>query len=547
MGDSDLPPAVSAMLDPAFYPDAANQVELVETHVSWVFLAGSFAYKVRKPVVFPFLNYGTPEQRLRMCREEVRLGRRLAPDLYITECSIVPANDRGFALADASAADAVEYAVKMRRFDGHRTLDAMLTRGEVDVGDISRIARLLAAFHSTAERAPEGTFGPADVAATVSENFSTLLPYAAKIGGASLAAGHRFSIAFLHAHAEAIARRSAAGSVRDCHGDLRAEQVILEADAVLIPDPVEFDPQLRLIDVAADLAFLVMDLYARNHEDLARVLVEEYTATGGDYGDEALLYFYAAYRAWVRVKVASLRGTELSPGPEREACRDEARSLALLANQLAWRARRPLVLVVCGLSATGKTLLAGELSARSGLTAVSSDVVRKELAGLALHDRAPESEYSEHASLRTYRTLGARAAAAAARGGAIVDATFRRAAHRRAFEEGYGEAQPAPLFIQCTAPEAVLAERSRRRELDPSRVSDAGPDIVARQARELEPLDEVPADRHFVLRTDCGAMATFCVEAWLDALLMPNATQAEGDREGSGRRGASAHGATRSG
>jgi uncharacterized protein len=502
------------MRSPAFYPHRPESVEVVETHISWVFLAGERAFKLRKPVVFPFLDYGTAERRRQMAEQEVRLGRRLAPNLYV---GVLPLrrDGAGWTLGEPGA-EGSEYVVEMRRFDERRTLAALLRAGAVDAATIRSVAQLLAAFHTQAAPAPIGSFDPEAVAATVSENFSTLLPFAARLEPAKLAGAHRFAVAFLHSHAEMIERRSEQGLVRDCHGDLRAEHVIVQADGVEVFDPVEFDPALREIDVAADLAFLVMDLVDAGAEDLARLLEHEYEAAGGDYGSTALLYFYAGYRALVRAKVACLRAGEQAPGAPRAQSLAEARRLVDLARRLAWRARAPLVLVVCGVSATGKTHLARAVSDLSGLPHLSSDLMRKELHGVAPTQRAPDESYTAAASLATYRELGRRAAELA-EVGAIVDATFRRRADRAAFTSAFGG---AALYVECRAPAAVIAERAALRESDPLRVSDATAGIAERQLAEFEPLDEVPPDQHLLLRSDRPLEALLDeLEAALDARL----------------------------
>ena len=484
------------MRSPGFYPHRPDGVEVVESHISWVFLAGDRAYKLRKPVVFPFLDYGTAERRRAMCDEEVRLGRRLAPDVYRGVRPLVRMKD-GWALGAAGEAGA-EYVVEMRGFDERQTLAARMRDGTADEAAVRAVARRIAAFHIDAESAPTGSFDPEAVAATVRENFGTLLPYAPLLDERDLAAAHHFSIAFLHARRGLLEERVARGFVRNCHGDLRAEHVILEGGQVEVFDPLEFDPGLREIDVSAELAFLVMDLMDARAGDLAAALIDEYAATGGNYGGTSLLFFYAAYRAWVRAKVACLRAGELPPGDERAAAVAEARRLAALARQLALRARRPLVLVVCGASATGKTVLAEAVCALSELPHLSSDLVRKELAGLAPHQRAAEEHYTDEASLRTYRELGVRAAAYT-QSGAVVDATFRRRSHRAAFAHAFGG---EALFVECKAPATVVAERATRRERSPGRVSDATAAIAAAQLMEFEPLDEVPPSRHVLLRTD---------------------------------------------
>lgn len=500
------------MRSPELYPGRPESVEVVESHISWVFLAGDRAYKLRKPVVFPFLDYGTAERRRELCEEEVRLGRRLAPDLYLGVRPLVRSDGRWLLGEPGERGD--EHVVEMRRFDERSTLGARIARGDADAALVRAVARRIAEFHSAAEPAPAGSFDAGTVAATVSENFGTLLPYAEAVGARELAAAHRFAVAFLHAHHDQLEDRGTRGFVRDCHGDLRAEHVIVADGAVEVFDPLEFDQELRRIDVSADLAFLVMDLVVAGADELAAELIAEYESAGGNHGGRQLLFFYAAYRAWVRAKVACLRAGELPPG-ERAGALAEARRFAEIGRRLAWRVRQPVVLVVCGAAATGKTYLAQELASLSGLTRLSSDLVRKELAGLGPTERAPQAVYSGDASLRTYRELGARAAAAA--DGAIVDATFRRRTDRQEFFNAFGG---RGLFVECTAPADVVAERATRREHDPARVSDATPAIAARQRREFEPLDEVAPEAHLTLRTDrprrdlVGAL-----EDWLDLRL----------------------------
>ncbi|HYN50077.1 MAG TPA: AAA family ATPase [Thermoleophilaceae bacterium] len=525
------PAPEEALRSPALYPHRPDVVKVVETHISWVFLAADRAYKLRKPVVFPFLDYGTLERRRHMCEEEVRLGRRLAPNVYVGVRPLLK-GDTGWTLGEAGAKGS-EYVVEMRRFDERLTLAALQRAGAVDAATMRAVAARVAAFHEAATPASPGSFDPEAVAATVSENFSTLIPYELVLGQATLAGAHRFAVAFLHAHSGLIERRTEQGFVRDCHGDLRAEHVLVENDGVAVFDPVEFDPSLREIDVSAELAFLVMDLMDVGAEDLADTLIREYEAAGGDPGGRPLLYFYAAYRALVRAKVACLRAGELPPHQARSQSLAEARRLVELARRLAWCARRPLVLVFCGASATGKTYLAGAVSALSGLPHLSSDLVRKELAGVDPTQRAPLTSYTDDESRDTYRELGARTARAASVG-AVVDATFRRRSHREAFTAAFpGNA----LFVECRAPASVVAERAARRESDPDRVSDATPAIAAGQLADFEPLDEVLADSHLLLRTD-RPLETLLddLEAGLDARLAPVQPPVRRRTESSGGR-----------
>jgi predicted kinase len=281
--------------------------------------------------------------------------------------------------------------------------------------------------------------------------------------------------------------------VRDCHGDLRAEHVIVPSRGDLyVYDCVEFNPALRQIDVAADIAFLVMDLARLGAEDSARELIEDYRLAGGDPGDDALVSFFAAYRAWVRAKVACLRALEL-PGrdPERARSEAEARQLVGLGHRFAWRARRPLLLVISGVAGSGKTTLARRLAEISGWPYVSSDLTRKRLAGLGPTERGSERHYSPELTARTYAEMGSAARSELARHGcAIVDATFHRRSERAAFRDRLGDPSGPLLVVDCTAPAEILFERARRRRLEPDRVSDAGGEVVRRPLAELEPADE---------------------------------------------------------
>lgn len=502
---------------PAFHLDGPDPVELIETHISWVFLAGPLAYKVKKPVVFPFLDYGTVERRRALCHEEVRLNRRLAPGIYRGVRALV-GRDGGWTLAeDADDPKAVEYAVEMRRFDEQATLAAMLARGEATPEHMRELGRLLAGFHREAEHAPEPGAWPARFHRALGENFETLGSHS---GGAiearEVAAAQRFAAAFVAARRDEIERRAADGLVRDCHGDLRVEHVVFGPDGMEVFDCVEFSPELRQIDVGADLGFLVMDLAAAGRDDLAAELVTAYREAGGDPGEKTLLAFFATYRAWVRAMVACLRADELEDGDDRRAALSQARDRATLARGLAWRARGSFALVVCGGAASGKSHLARHLAEVAGIVHLSSDVERKALLGLAPTTRAPDSAYSAEMSRRTYSELGRRARAEVSEGRpVIVDATFRYRRDRKAFVAALGGQDV--VFVECLAPAAVRAERAAARRDD---ASDADEALARIQQEEFEPLDEVPATRHLALRTDRPVEEVADdVEALLDARL----------------------------
>ena len=248
---------VTALARPQTLGRQDETVEVRETHISWVFLAGDRAYKLKKPIVLPFVDYGTPERRRAMCEEEVRLNRRLAPRVYLGTRAVVPTAD-GVALAPAGAPDAIDHVVEMRRFDETRTLAAHVSHGGEYYPALVAVGRRLAAFHAAAD-APEGANATSALHAALAENVDTLLAHSPDHEFAcQVAALARFTDAFFASRRPELESRAAAGRVRDGHGDLRAEHVLLE-HGVEIVDCLEFDPALRAVDAGCDLAFLLMD------------------------------------------------------------------------------------------------------------------------------------------------------------------------------------------------------------------------------------------------------------------------------------------------
>ena len=491
-----------ALARPQTYVHRPAAVEVRETHISWVFLAGQLVYKLKKPLVLDFLDYGSPARRREMCREEVRLNRRLAPDLYLGVRGVVPTAD-GVRLTDEDDPRAVDYVVEMRRYDETQTVAAKLDRGELRGRDVVRLGRLLVRFH---EDAPRATPDRAPVLAAerrFERNLRELLVNVEQRGEIERVQSlERFAHAFVTAHAHTFVARASRGHVREGHGDLRAEHVLL-GDHIRIVDCAEFDLGLRELDVADDLAFLVFDLAVRGGERFGELLVQAYRDGGGDPGPDPLIAFYASYRALVRAKVALVRGAQV-PGTSAEHGQGSAhaRDLIAVAERFAWRARRPLVIVVCGVPASGKSHLAHALAELSGLAHLSSDAIRKRLVGLAPTERAPRESYSSEWNARTYAELGNHARhELAANGGAIVDATFRHEPDRHAFVAALGGTAPI-VFIECCAPAAVLVRRAAHREHDRRRISDAGLDIVLRERSSWEPLDEVPPSAQLTVRTD---------------------------------------------
>ena len=496
-----------------------DAVRLRETHISRLFITPERAFKLKKPLVLDFLDYGTGERRRQMCAEEVRLNARLAPELYLGVKSLV-ASDGELRLADEAEPAAADYVVEMRRYEEDQTLAAAAGRGDASVVDVSAVGRRLARFHDSCPAVVLEQGGLA-VLAGVQRNLRELLAQldvcadrdrAFALGG--------FLDAFVASRAELLDERAGGGRVRDCHGDLRAEHVVMRPQLSVV-DCVEFDASLRTLDVADDLAFLVMDLTRLRAGSLSVALVDSYREAGGDCGDDALLAFFAVHRALVRAKVQFVRAAQHPPDSEVQiSAMARGRAFLGLAERFAWRARGPGVLVICGVPACGKSYLAREFSRTSGFAVLSADVVRKELAGLDPHERAPAEAYRPEFNRLTYAELGTRAAIQVRHdGGVLVDATFRLREDRDAFRQSAAGALPT-VFVECVVPAEVLAARAAARDRDPARVSDATADIVERERRAWARLDEVPADAHVALRTDRRVEAAMAdLTAVLDARL----------------------------
>ncbi len=493
------PQLLAALGASAAQPGARR--ERYETHASWVYVVGERAYKVKKPVSLGFLDYGTLARRRAACLEEVRVNRALAPDVYLGVRALVR-DATGVRLADGDAPDAVEYLVEMRAFDERATFSALIDAGELRSVDVQDAARVLANFHRHA--AIDRTWGPERVAERWSRNLVELRE-AGPPAQWRVDLAERFAASFVRRRAGELAERAARGLGRDGHGDLRCEHVL--TGPVRIVDRIEFDPRLRCGDVAYDLAFLAMDLEAHGARWAARELYSSYRRTGLDIGDEALRDFYAAHWAIVRAKVALIAAGE-HDGARRAEQRRLAERMWSLGERLCWRARRPLAIVVCGPAASGKSVLAARLAGRTGTPAISSDVLRKRLAGLEPSSHAGAEHYTAAFTRATYEQLAREGVAAIERSGqALLDATCRARDERELLLCALRASGARTLLVRCEAPLAVALERAARRLDERENASDATPAIVERHYREFEEPAADEADVVLALDTTTTADA----------------------------------------
>jgi aminoglycoside phosphotransferase family enzyme/predicted kinase len=480
------------------FPHPVDVLECIETHASWVILAGDYAYKIKKPLDLGFLDYSTPQRRRAMCEEEVRLNRRTAPEIYEGVVGVHGGADAHIGEVEGAS----EFAVRMRRFDQCGLFANLLAEARLTAGHMEGVARHVAAFHAgAAVAAPGEGFGTADaVSFPVQQNFdqmrervtdAELLSRVERLEAWSATESRRLAARF--------DERLATGFVRECHGDLHLANIVWLDGRARLFDGIEFNPQLRWNDVVADIAFLVMDCEARGREDLANRFLDAWLEASGDYDGLALLAYYVVYRAMVRAKIAAIRmGQE--QGETAQACRDEL--TMYLDYALARIEPRPgCVWIASGPSGAGKSTHGRVLVERGGAIRIRSDAERKRLAGLAPTERGTAAVgaglYAPEVTRRTYQRLQqiVRVVTAAGRP-ALVDATFLKRAQRDEFRALAGELGVPFAILAFDAPAEVLRERVARRAAEGTDAADADVSVLEHQLATREPIgeDEAPLE-----------------------------------------------------
>lgn len=486
---------INALQHPALFDHPVARFEVIETHISWVLLTGEFAYKIKKPVDFGFLDFSTLEKREYFCHEEMRLNQRLAPRLYL---EVVPIGGTPDAPELGANTEVFEYAVKMRQFEESARLDHLLANQKLTAAHIDQLADELAAFHQEVAVADsKDKFGDADlVYHFVDENFLQIRPLL-EVGEnrrqrAQLDDIEHWCRQSIDALKETINQRKREGFVRECHGDAHlANMVLLDEDVVLF-DCLEFNPALRWIDVISELAFAIMDLDDRGRSDFGSRLLDRYLQRTGDYAGLKLLRFYQVYRACVRAKVAALRLLQSGGDAAHESGWEEFCGYLDLAESYT-HPTQPVVVCCHGVSGSGKTTVSQQLLENLPLIRIRSDVERKRLFGLSLEAKTPGSDkgtvYGAEATRRTFARLEKLARGIVEAGfGVIVDATFLRRMERQQFASLAREYEVPFRLMEISAPEDVLRERVRKRASDSNDASEAGLEVLLHQLDFREPL-----------------------------------------------------------
>ncbi len=482
----------------------------IETHISWVLLVGDTVYKIKKPVDLGFLDFSALSQRQFFCEEELRLNRRLAPDIYQAVRPITGDPDHPVLAGDGPA---IEYAVQMRRFPQSAQLDHMLEQHRLTPGHIDAIAVFIADFHARADIAEPGCrYGePQAVMAPVRENFVQI---GERLDAPALRTRLDALVAWSEQTGEALTphleRRKQQGFIRECHGDLHLRNLAWYPDRPLAFDCLEFDPALRWIDVISEVAFLVMDLQSRGEPALAQRFLNRYLERSGDYDGLALLPFYLAYRALVRAKVSLISETRQGDASAHEAF---LRYLDLAG--LYTLPPQPRLLITFGPSASGKSTLTQPLLEELGAIRLRSDVERKRLCGIDAQQHAGAAAekgiYDPTTTERTYARLAELAESVLEAGyPVIVDATFADPRQRERFRE-LAQRREVPFHIlDFQAPPTILRQRIRARRGD---VSDADMAVLEHQLAGWSPLAEEESPHRIVIDTTRPFSASRVLEA----------------------------------
>ncbi len=489
MTQTSVTALVEQMMQPGFYPHPVKEpIRLMQTHVSYVFLTGDYAYKVKKPVNFGFLDFSTLEARQHFCLEEIQMNQPNAPEIYL---EVLPVTQSDVGLELDGSGQPVEYALKMREFPQDDLFICMFEQGRLTETHMEELGRIVAQFHAKAKTSDYiRTFGEvSQIRQAFDENYQQTEKY---IGGPQtreqFEETKQFSDAFFTNRQELFKNRIQNNWIRECHGDLHLRNICLWQGKIQLFDRIEFNEPFRFVDVMYDVAFAVMDLEARQRKDLGNAFLNTYIEQTGDWEGLQVLPLYLSRQAYVRAKVTSFLLDD--PGVPEDA-KQEAAATASDYYRLAWeytKSNEGRLILMSGLSGSGKTTVARHLARRLGAIHLRSDAVRKHLAGIPLEQTGGADLYTPEMSDKTYNRLLELGITLASLGfPVILDAKYDRQSLRQNAIATSTQHQLPVQIIHCTAPQEVLRDRLFSRTGD---VSDATADLLTQQQAAAEPFTD---------------------------------------------------------
>ena len=495
---------IQALQNPLIFDHPVKQFSLIETHISWVILTGDYAYKIKKPVNLGFVDFSTLQKRHQFCIEELHLNRRFAPDIYLDVVTIRGSYTQPLLSKEG---EIIEYAVKMREFSQQDLLDYYASKHLLKPVHIESLADIIAEFHRTAPAAEsDSLFGSvATVTQWTMENFEIIETEISKqeLPG-YFKTLKKWSLSSCNRRHSSMIERQAKGFVRECHGDLHLGNIACINNRITPFDCIEFNPALRWIDTASEVAFVAMDLCAHGYPEYAWQFINRYLQTSGDYAGIALLRYYFVYRAMVRAKVEALRLTQQNSANNKQRCCNQlARNYLDLAQRWA-NNQRPAIIIMHGLSGSGKSTLASQLGRVLGAIQIRSDVERKRIFGL---DPEQDSEsaleksiYTQDATNRTYNHLENLAREIIlANFTVIVDASFLKLIYRQQFKQLASIHAVPFIVVSCQASEEELNERINQRMREHNDPSEADLVVLQHQLETQQPITAQERDEVTVI------------------------------------------------
>ncbi|MDZ8078009.1 MAG: AAA family ATPase [Nostoc sp. DcaGUA01] len=489
MTEVTLPAFIEQMLEPGFYPhEVTESIQLIQTHVSYVLLTGDYAYKLKKPVNFGFLDFSTLEKRQHFCQEELRLNQRGAGELYL---EVLPITLVGKQYQLGGTGEAVEYVLKMRQFPQESLLSTLFEQGKLKETYLDELGRVVAQYHAQAQTNDYiRSFGEVpNVQAAFDENYQQTEKY---IGGPQtqiqFTETKEYTDRFFAERPELFASRIHNHYIRECHGDLHLRNIALWHDKILLFDCIEFNEPFRFVDVMYDVAFTVMDLEARGRKDLGNAFLNAYIEQTGDWEGLQVLPLYLSRQAYVRAKVTSFL---LDDPSVLATVKEEATKTAADYYKQAWEYTKPKqgqIILMSGLSGSGKSTTARLLARKLGAIHLRSDAVRKHLGGIPLWQKGGDDLYTPEMTEKTYSRLLSLGIILTNQGfSVILDAKYDKQQPRQEAIAQATKHQLSLQIIQCTAPLEVLQERLNKRTGD---IADATADLLDSQFKQAEPFTE---------------------------------------------------------